>query len=471
MGNWDRDRIRLQPDADGADALVRFFRRRAPTLAAAAAALATLVVAGMVVVESHGAGAKTWAGRGEPEGPAWRAQLLELDDRLRPGQLLYQSNETSPERADLHRPVDAPPRAQVIDPERPAPGSRGRFAGGSVRSSRASGPRSRPPRRARTRRTSRGSRDPAPPADVPLRSAPGRAPSAGPDPALAPASVPTGPTGCSRVDPRAPPVAPRRSGESPPRAEAAPATTVFDVGMFDGADTEYFLELGHRVVAVEAIPELVRRAEERFAEPIASGRLVCIHAAVTEAPGPVDLVICGDDPGSSSLYRERIEARRPLGSVAVPTITMRELLARHGVPHYLKVDIEGADRHCVLPLTPETRPCYLSFEIGRDVEALLAHAQSVGYSRFKIINQISFRELANDGCLRDRIAGRVMRWLGVAEPSRTRRAGRFFRCGRCSGPVPWMSDGEWRSGAATLSRWRAAAPAPGAWYDIHATVG
>ena len=56
--------------------------------------------------------------------------------------------------------------------------------------------------------------------------------------------------------------------------------TVFDVGMFDGADTAYYLESGYRVVSVEANPVLVQRAEKTFAP---AGEV-----------GATDLRSCGD---------------------------------------------------------------------------------------------------------------------------------------------------------------------------------
>lgn len=249
--------------------------------------------------------------------------------------------------------------------------------------------------------------------------------------------------------------------------------TIFDIGMYDSADTAYYLEKGNRVVAVEANEQFVKRANDRFRDDIASGRLVCLNAAVSSKTGPVELVLSGDDLGASSLFGDRIADRQPIGSVTVPGLTMNELMTRFGVPHYLKVDIEGADRLCVLNLTVDTRPQYLSFEIGPDVEELLEHAGRIGYTRFKIINQISFRELGNERSLRDRVARRLAKRMGLAEPRLIKRAGRFFVSGRSSGPVPWESDGRWYSQEETRARWRAAreqAP-PSAWYDIHATIG
>ena len=249
--------------------------------------------------------------------------------------------------------------------------------------------------------------------------------------------------------------------------------TIFDVGMYDGADTAYYLACGYKVIAVEANPDLVDAAKRRFEGQIASGQLSCVNAAISPGGEAVELNLSGQDLGSSSLMSDRIIHKRPIGAITVPGVTLPQLFERFGIPEYLKVDIEGADRLCVLALTSDTRPTYLSFEVGDDVDELLAHAEMIGFRRFKIVNQNSFRELANQRCLYDRLALRLISYMGYREPRLIRREGRFFVAGHSSGPVPWHSDGSWRSGDVTRSRLREARASNilSGWYDIHATVG
>lgn len=246
-------------------------------------------------------------------------------------------------------------------------------------------------------------------------------------------------------------------------------TKVFDIGMYDGADTAYYLDCGYHVVAVEANPDLVAVAKRTFKDRIASGELTCVHAAISPDGKAVALHLSGQDLGSSSLLIERVAHKGPLPAVTVPGITLDQLFEGYGVPDYLKVDIEGADRLCVLALTPARRPTFLSFEIGDDFDELLSHVESIGYQRFKIINQSSFRELANQRCLYDRAAYRVMRYLGYRDPRFVKRKGRFFAIDHSAGPVPWHSDGSWWSADAIRSRFRQHRT-PTDWYDLHATV-
>ena len=242
--------------------------------------------------------------------------------------------------------------------------------------------------------------------------------------------------------------------------------------MFDGSDTAYYLESGYRVLSIEANPALVQDAEKRFATQVKSGQLTCVHAAIAATCGPVALTLGGADLGSSSTSSSWV-TNMPMGSIIVPGITMQQILEEHGVPYYMKVDIEGADRLAVLALTPETRPKYLSFEISGDVEELVSHSQSIGFTRFKIINQNSFREIANQYSVVDRARLRLVRYLGYEEPRLVRRHGRFFVSGHSSGPVPWRSDGKWYSATATLDRWREAKAGNTVhgWYDVHAAAG
>ena len=236
--------------------------------------------------------------------------------------------------------------------------------------------------------------------------------------------------------------------------------------MYDGSDTAYYLETGCRVVAVEANPDLVAKACEQFSAHIVSGRLVCINAALTASGmDEVQLHLSAADAGSNSIFRHRVSHKVPMGTVSVRTVTLETILQEHGIPKYIKVDIEGADRFCVLTLTAATRPAFLSFEIGSDADELLAHAGAIGYKRFKIINQNSFRELSNVWCLHDRIAHRLIRLMGYAEPRLVRRSGRFFVAGHSSGPLPWKTDGHWRSYAETRERIRSQLPG---WNDLHA---
>jgi FkbM family methyltransferase len=64
---------------------------------------------------------------------------------------------------------------------------------------------------------------------------------------------------------------------------------IYDIGMDDGDDTDFYCRKGFRVVAVEADPDLCEQATMRFASEIADGRITVINRAIVETPGPVTL--------------------------------------------------------------------------------------------------------------------------------------------------------------------------------------
>ena len=69
-------------------------------------------------------------------------------------------------------------------------------------------------------------------------------------------------------------------------------TTIYDFGMNNGDDADYYLLKTDKVVGVEANPELCVQVERRFAREIADGRLVVLNCALsTGDPGPVDFYI------------------------------------------------------------------------------------------------------------------------------------------------------------------------------------
>lgn len=245
---------------------------------------------------------------------------------------------------------------------------------------------------------------------------------------------------------------------------------IFDIGMYDAADTVYYLEAGYKVIAIEANPNLIRRATVKLRRHIDSGQLKLINAAIGPEGQSATLIVSGDDLGSSSIFEMKVADRNPVDSYSVPRLSIQELIHQHGIPHYMKIDIEGADRYCVLGLTRETRPIFLSFEIGEDVEELLNHCLEIGYKQFKIINQRNFLEINNFRRWYDRIACRLIRLMGYQQPLKIRRCQRFFIAGSSSGPPPWSSNGRWYTAGTAIAKWRRAKQSgkPLGWFDIHA---
>jgi FkbM family methyltransferase len=170
---------------------------------------------------------------------------------------------------------------------------------------------------------------------------------------------------------------------------------IFDIGLHHGQDTDFYLRKGFRVVAVEAHPELAARAARRFESFIRSGQLRIVQRAVSSKPGPVDFFVNTKHPewNSTSLtWVSRFDD--PVERLSVETITLDELIHVHGVPHYLKIDIEGEDSECLRQLLrTHARPHFLSMEAdtvdrsGAGVREQVDLLEGLGYRKFQIVNQ------------------------------------------------------------------------------------
>src|SRR5215831_3946896 len=78
---------------------------------------------------------------------------------------------------------------------------------------------------------------------------------------------------------------------------------IYDVGMNNGDDTAFYLSKGHNVIAIEAIPELVEAAMNRFEEMTRSGRFTVLNLAIAEDASDRDFWVCDDMSPLSSLHR------------------------------------------------------------------------------------------------------------------------------------------------------------------------
>ncbi|MGB3133371.1 MAG: FkbM family methyltransferase [Candidatus Macondimonas sp.] len=128
-----------------------------------------------------------------------------------------------------------------------------------------------------------------------------------------------------------------------------PDSLCFDIGAHLGDRVDAWRRLGARVVAVEPQPlfrdALVRRYRD--------DARVCIEpVALAEAPGRQILSISRRTPTVSTLNADwrqamaasdRFSGVRWDASCEVEVMTLDTLIARHGVPGFCKLDVEGAE--------------------------------------------------------------------------------------------------------------------------------
>ena len=191
---------------------------------------------------------------------------------------------------------------------------------------------------------------------------------------------------------------------------------VFDIGSHVGDRVAAFRRLGARVVAVEPQPALVRTLRLLYGRDSA----VAIEpAAVGRSAGTIELKLNVDNPTVSTASDAFVraadgapgwEGQAWTSSARVQATTIDELIARHGTPAFIKIDVEGFEAEALGGLT---RPvAALSFEfttIQRDVAlACIERCAALGYARFDAALGES-QALVHGRWV---TAAEIMRWLG-----------------------------------------------------------
>lgn len=175
---------------------------------------------------------------------------------------------------------------------------------------------------------------------------------------------------------------------------------IFDVGLHRGEDTDFYLKKGFRVVAFEAHPDLINHCKVRFQEPIVGQRLQIVEGAVAPEAAGEHIAFYKNLQKSDwgTIDPKWVERNERLGTrsveIEVERVDLAEKFRSHGVPFYLKIDIEGADQVVLNELGRfEDRPRYISMEAEKvDFSQLVAELSALkrlGYKTFKPIQQAS----------------------------------------------------------------------------------
>lgn len=171
-----------------------------------------------------------------------------------------------------------------------------------------------------------------------------------------------------------------------------PGGLAFDIGSHVGDRIGSFRRCGARVVALEPQPLCARAIRQIYA---GDSGVTLVEAACGPKPGSLTLHINSANPTVTTASADFVRAADGAGGwegqvwdreIEVPVTTLDGLIAEHGRPDFVKIDVEGFEADVLAGLS-QPLPC-LSFEfttIQRDVaQACLDRLAQIGAYAFDI---------------------------------------------------------------------------------------
>ena len=185
-----------------------------------------------------------------------------------------------------------------------------------------------------------------------------------------------------------------------------PEDVAFDIGANCGGHTEIFARLAKKVVSVEPLDAIYAVLWTVFQY---NEKVVPIKAACGSGFEPSMAPIMIYDPtyplgGISSMSKEWVDAVRKsnrfttqgdamwVATHEVPITTLNQLIAEHGKPAFIKLDVEGYESQALCALSQPVKAMSFEFTPERliDTFACMDHCIALGMTEFCLSIKESF---------------------------------------------------------------------------------
>lgn len=134
--------------------------------------------------------------------------------------------------------------------------------------------------------------------------------------------------------------------------------TVFDIGANCGQKAFQFRGCARRVICIEPDPSAIEQLQARFSH---RNDVVIVHGGVGAEAGQATLYRLGPANPLNTFSREWSDVQAGATTKSnVAIVTLDQLIASHGMPSYIKIDVEGYELEALQGLHQAIRA--LSFE-------------------------------------------------------------------------------------------------------------
>jgi FkbM family methyltransferase len=159
----------------------------------------------------------------------------------------------------------------------------------------------------------------------------------------------------------------------------------FDVGANMGDRTALFLQLGAKVVAIDPQPDCVQQLKDKFGR---NPSVTIEGYGLSSQDGSLELMIC-DDATTISTFSQKWQTARFKEyqwnrKVTVPVTTLDKIIAKHGIPSFCKIDVEGFESEVLHGLTRPIKTISFEFtyEFADDAYENMRYLESLGDVQF-----------------------------------------------------------------------------------------